>query len=744
MVGAVYDRGYRGYEGDARRPDARPAPRCSARRSGGPSGIRRPWRQKVAPAVLLGIATVPGHRVRRRRLRHPRHRRVRLRVDHLPRVRRRLEHLLVFVALTAPDIMCPDRRQRVLPLVFARPLTGRRLRARQGRRHVRHPVRVLVPAAGGAVRRPDARERRRRAPLRPRQRRGALAGARRGRACCRSTTRRSAWRSRRSPRGASSPAPRSSALLLVSVDRERGPRRAGGERPSERAARPVRRRPSITEDGEVIVVPVRRRGRVRRRVDVIVATRPVAGALVNLLTLPLVVRDLVFLGEVEAGHPLSGLANGGLYALLVYGGVADRRVRDPLLALRRGRAMTDSRRCRSAAAPAAAGARPRVRGRRHRGGQRRVGVVRAEGGAVGAELLLRRRRHRPARPERRRQDHADARHHRPDPGQPGQRRRRRPVAARRPLGVRAPRPRPRGRGGARAACRPASSAPTWPTCTASPTAGSSTGRSTPCEMQPAADRSMDGFSKGMRQRSKVAAALVKNPLVLVLDEPLNGADPVQRAAPHRPVPAARRRGPHGDRQLARAARGRGDGRAGDRDRARPAGGRRRAPRHPRRDGRRAAPAARARARRSRASPPRSSATRRSSGVRVDGDDLIVSTTRAKDVAVLLPRAARDLGVHLVEVRPARRLAREPVPGAGAVNAIATRPSAAARAPRHRRATRCARRCPAKRWIGALVPAATSILFGLLATTLDDTAGGRVRRRGRQRAVHPRAARSPAW
>jgi ABC-2 type transport system permease protein len=32
--------------------------------------------------------------------------------------------LLVFVALTAPDIVCPDRRQRVLPLLFARPLTG--------------------------------------------------------------------------------------------------------------------------------------------------------------------------------------------------------------------------------------------------------------------------------------------------------------------------------------------------------------------------------------------------------------------------------------------------------------------------------------------------------------------------------------------------------------------------------------------------------------------------------------------
>jgi ABC-2 type transport system ATP-binding protein len=42
------------------------------------------------------------------------------------------------------------------------------------------------------------------------------------------------------------------------------------------------------------------------------------------------------------------------------------------------------------------------------------------------------------------------------------------------------------------------------------------------------DRSVETFSKGMRQRTKVAAALVCNPRVLVLDEPLNGADPVQR------------------------------------------------------------------------------------------------------------------------------------------------------------------------------------------------------------------------
>lgn len=45
-----------------------------------------------------------------------------------------------------------------------------------------------------------------------------------------------------------------------------------------------------------------------------------------------------------------------------------------------------------------------------------------------------------------------------------------------------------------------------------------------------ADRRVSGFSKGMRQRVRLAQALAHDPEVLLLNEPLNGLDPAQRRA----------------------------------------------------------------------------------------------------------------------------------------------------------------------------------------------------------------------
>ena len=120
--GAVYDRGYRPYEGPRGRRGAATLAlyKASMRRA---LGLRRTWRQKVAPFVLLGVVTIPaivnvgiGYVTRDR-------------FDSFEIITYRQyvgvsSALLLFVALVAPDVMCPDRRQKVLPLMFARPLLG--------------------------------------------------------------------------------------------------------------------------------------------------------------------------------------------------------------------------------------------------------------------------------------------------------------------------------------------------------------------------------------------------------------------------------------------------------------------------------------------------------------------------------------------------------------------------------------------------------------------------------------------
>jgi ABC-2 type transport system permease protein len=125
LGGAVYDRGYRPYEG-ARggRGAARWALwRLTVRRA---LGLRRSWRQKVLPWSLLALAITPAI--------------VNVGVLYATRNTPVYEidfefvtfreyvgvssMLLLFVAVSAPDAICPDRHDRVLPLIFSRPLTG--------------------------------------------------------------------------------------------------------------------------------------------------------------------------------------------------------------------------------------------------------------------------------------------------------------------------------------------------------------------------------------------------------------------------------------------------------------------------------------------------------------------------------------------------------------------------------------------------------------------------------------------
>ncbi len=122
-VGTVYDRGYRPYDGPrgGRKAAVAALYRSTLRRA---LGFRRSWRHKFLPWLLLGIVSVPAA--------------VNVGLAYVTRdtPARGIEiityrgyvgvssALLLFVALVTPDVLCPDRRQRVLSLIFARPLSG--------------------------------------------------------------------------------------------------------------------------------------------------------------------------------------------------------------------------------------------------------------------------------------------------------------------------------------------------------------------------------------------------------------------------------------------------------------------------------------------------------------------------------------------------------------------------------------------------------------------------------------------
>ena len=149
-------------------------------------------------------------------------------------------------------------------------------------------------------------------------------------------------------------------------------------------------------------------------------------AVINVLALPLYLRDVIFLGMV--GPALAAQRGGQRWPARArrVPRRARRRIGDPAVALPVGGAMSErvferavidtlfahvpravprARRCWPPPDATADHGRPAVDERRRSGlrrrsdrrDQRRVGVVRRQGGAVRAELLVRRRRHRPAR-----------------------------------------------------------------------------------------------------------------------------------------------------------------------------------------------------------------------------------------------------------------------------------------------------------------------------------------------------------
>jgi ABC-2 type transport system ATP-binding protein len=172
------------------------------------------------------------------------------------------------------------------------------------------------------------------------------------------------------------------------------------------------------------------------------------------------------------------------------------------------------------------------------------------------------------------------------------------------------------------------------------------------EMLDVADRRVDTFSKGMRQRTKVASALVTEPHVLVLDEPLNGADPVQRV---HLIALFKELGAHGKTVIVSSHVLNEVERLADRvivlihGRLAAAGGH-----HAIRDAMDDRPRhVLVRSDNGRRLAASLVALESVAGVTFDHirDGLVVQTAQARELATALPRVARELEVRLFEVRP---------------------------------------------------------------------------------------------
>jgi ABC-2 type transport system ATP-binding protein len=172
------------------------------------------------------------------------------------------------------------------------------------------------------------------------------------------------------------------------------------------------------------------------------------------------------------------------------------------------------------------------------------------------------------------------------------------------------------------------------------------------EMLDVADRRVDTFSKGMRQRTKVASALVTEPHVLVLDEPLNGADPVQRV---HLIALFKELGAHGKTVIVSSHVLNEVERLADRvivlihGRLAAAGGH-----HAIRDAMDDRPRhVLVRSDNGRRLAASLVALESVAGVTFDHirDGLVIQTAQARELATALPRVARDLQVRLFEVRP---------------------------------------------------------------------------------------------